>query len=432
MFSFLRTIAKPTGIDLHDKVNRLTANTTFLIIALSGFFSFFDYEIGLKKTALTNIALCIFATISLYLLYKGRTLVAKIILLLVCLINISLMSMLFKQETIVLVYYIPLLLSMKILFQGEEKPIGTVLIALGIVSLTILLLLNYQLPFAYSISGVDFKVQVGTNIGGAIFFCIMLINFITKINDDITLQIQNQSKELLKKNNLLNATLETRDRLINLISHDLRSPFLSIDASIEILSDPSTNADEQAAVLRSLRKKSENTIALLNNLLLWSQHQTDTIRFDPEPIYLEELEANVVNVLSGLVEEKRLKTIVNFEPGLAVFADKNMLEAILRNLISNAIKFSTNGGTIELKAHFENNYVVFSVIDFGIGLNETDLRKLLSKKAHSSVGTNKEQGHGIGLLLVHEFIEKHGSELIIQSEPRKGSAFSFHIKAISG
>jgi signal transduction histidine kinase len=432
MFKLLRNLAPATGSEIHDKANRLTSNTVVLVALFSCLMAIADYSAGFKITAAINISLFPISLTSLYLMKKGSVLISKIVILVGTIIIITLLSPMFKQETIILAYYIPLILSIQVVLQGTERKYGRVLMLISITCLATLLFTNFKFPYAYILSENELKIQLAMNISGALFFCLMISDFIYKVNADITMQLHNQSKELLIKNGLLNATIETRDRLFSLISHDLRSPFQSIEASIELLGDPNISKEEQTAVLKSLDKKSENTIALLNNLLLWSQHQTDTIKFDPEPIYLDQLEESVLNIMVTLAEEKRLKTIVNFEPGVAVFADKNMLEAILRNLISNAIKFSTNGGEIELNAYFKNDYVVFSVIDIGIGLVQSDLKKLLSKQQHTSTGTNNEQGHGIGLLLVHEFIEQHGSELKIESELGKGSKFSFQIKAISG
>jgi signal transduction histidine kinase len=263
-------------------------------------------------------------------------------------------------------------------------------------------------------------------------FSLLIANFILKVNSDISAKLHNQGKELMNKNALLNSTLETKDKLLAVVSHDLRSPFLAIEASIEMLSDPDTEETERRMILNSLNRKSESTLALLNNLLLWSQSQTDAIKFEPEPIYLDELEVSVNGVLRILAEEKKLTLNIDFEPGVAVFADKNMLDSIIRNLISNAVKFSNNGSSIDLIGKFEDGLVIFTVQDYGVGMNEHVVKKLRQKSPFTIDGTQKETGHGIGLVLVHQFISAHESELQVSSEKGEGTMFQFKLKAVSG
>jgi len=188
---------------------------------------------------------------------------------------------------------------------------------------------------------------------------------------------------------------------------------------------------EQKKFLGILRQDIQNTYKLLENLLLWSATQRGTISFIPENENLYLLSDEIVKLLKQTADEKSIN-IKNEIPGnIIVNADKDMLTTIMRNLISNAIKFTPKEGEITIKAHLitnenKQNYVQISVKDSGIGIAKEKLARLfILSEDVSTKGTEGEAGTGLGLTLCKEFVEKHGGKIWVESEERQGSTFSF-------
>lgn len=167
---------------------------------------------------------------------------------------------------------------------------------------------------------------------------------------------------------------------------------------------------------------------LLTNLLEWSRSQTGRMEFKPVKIDLVELIDEASALLQESANHKNIIIAKDLPPGLTVFADKSMINTILRNLISNAIKYTYPGGKIDISAIRGDKELMISVRDNGIGLNEDTIQKLFLIEASTSTrGTGDEEGTGLGLILCKEFISKHGGKIWVESETGQGSRFTFTI-----
>ncbi len=240
--------------------------------------------------------------------------------------------------------------------------------------------------------------------------------------DDIT--------SLKEKEAKLREANATKDRFFSIISHDLRSPLNAIFGLTEILeAEVREKGDaELARMIGLLKHASGQAIDLLVNLLEWSRAQSGRLSFEPAPGQLLSLVMETQKLLEGSLQEKNLHFSVEVPETLWVEADKNMVRTILRNLVSNAVKFTPSGGKINLTAWLENDAVYCAVTDTGIGIKKRDLPKLFRQDQHvSSLGTRKEKGTGLGLILCHDFIERHGGTLTVESEPQKGATFTFSL-----
>ena len=165
---------------------------------------------------------------------------------------------------------------------------------------------------------------------------------------------------------------------------------------------------------------------LLENLLQWSRTQTDRIKYNPSKLSLSRIIDDTMHVLNATLMKKGLAFTSDVEKNINVIADKNMLETIIRNLLSNAIKFTLSGGKISVAARDTGKFISLSISDTGVGINPEDLPKLFQfDEFHTTAGTAGEPGTGLGLIICHEFIKKHGGEISIKSEPGKGSNFTF-------
>ena len=222
----------------------------------------------------------------------------------------------------------------------------------------------------------------------------------------------------------------TKDKFFSIISHDLRSPFNSLLGFTDLLLEnyDSFNNEERKLMIESLNASSKKTYLLLENLLTWSRSQTGSIKFSPEEIQIKTLIHEIISLSQPAAENKNIGLIDNTEADQLVCADKNMLSTVLQNLITNAIKFTLKNGsvTISSKKSKQEDFIELSISDTGVGIPIDRIDDLfLIDKSVSTLGTEKEQGTGLGLILCKEFVEKLGGEIWTESEVGKGSQFIF-------
>jgi len=219
-----------------------------------------------------------------------------------------------------------------------------------------------------------------------------------------------------------------KDRFMSIIAHDLRSPFNAILGFSELVLKNFAQNDfsKIEKYLTLLNKSASKAYDLLNNLLDWARSQTGRINFNPEKCNLYDIVVENIFYVDEIARKKFIDISFNIQKNFHVWCDKNMIDTILRNLITNAIKFTQTGGKIRIIAVKIENFIIVTVKDNGIGIKPDTLKKLfdITQKV-STEGTNKETGTGLGLLLCKEFIEKHNCKIWVESEEGKGSDFMF-------
>ena len=239
-------------------------------------------------------------------------------------------------------------------------------------------------------------------------------------------RILEESEERLKQLN------GSKDKFFSIISHDLRSPFTSITGYSEVILDDidELSKEEIKEFAASIHKSAKNIQNLLENLLQWSRMQTGNIKFNPTDIKLSDTVEEIVDLYQVNAARKKIKLINELVDEHPIRADKFMLNTILRNLVSNSIKFTKKYGTISISAkeNKDKNEVQVTVSDTGIGMSEEIQNKLFKIDEHvTTKGTEKEKGTGLGLILSKEFVEKHGGKIWVESEIGIGSKFIFTI-----
>ncbi|MBK6965234.1 MAG: PAS domain S-box protein [Bacteroidales bacterium] len=249
-----------------------------------------------------------------------------------------------------------------------------------------------------------------------------------KVAEDIT-EKKKAEEAIRKYSEELRESNASKDKMFSIIAHDLRTPFNGLLSFSDILSTDydSLSKDEVLEYIEVIRDISRNTFNLLEKLLQWSRLQTGRMEFKPVNVSFQEIADNVLNLLRANAIGKGLRISADIEAGLTVLGDSNMLNAVTRNLASNAIKFTPENGTVSITARtIPGNLAEIMVADTGVGINCDDLQKLFRIDAqHSTKGTKGETGTGLGLLLCKEFIERNGGLIRIESEPGKGSRFIF-------
>ena len=257
--------------------------------------------------------------------------------------------------------------------------------------------------------------------------CSIIHDITTQRNAE--LKIQEQNKELIE----LNAT---KDKFFSIIAHDLKSPFSTMLGFSKLLIDNFEQYDKekQKNFLGIINKDIQKTYRLLENLLLWSSTQRGKINYFPEKVKLNMLTVEIVELLKQTAVSKSITIKNEIAENIIINADQNMLLTILRNLISNAIKFTHKEGKIVISAHLisaenKQNFIEIAVKDSGVGIEKEKWANLFKIAENiSTKGTEGESGTGLGLILCKEFVEKHGGKIWVESELNKGSTFIFTLK----
>lgn len=220
----------------------------------------------------------------------------------------------------------------------------------------------------------------------------------------------------------------TKDKFFSIIAHDLKNPFITILGFSDLLhTDYAELTDEERLFyIDEMKKSAEISHSLLQNLLLWSRSQTGRIEFNPQKYNFHDIVHDNIDLLKASAEKKQIQITHNIPDELIIIADEDMLNTIIRNLITNSIKFTNKGGMITVKAVQTTGVAEITVSDNGVGMNESVRNNLFKLDAtHSTSGTENEAGSGLGLMLCKEFIEKNGGTFRVESEENVGSKFIF-------
>lgn len=244
----------------------------------------------------------------------------------------------------------------------------------------------------------------------------------------LKISVDNKTKELRE----LNAS---KDLFFSIIAHDLKGPFNALIGFSNLLYDEVKISKDKAFLesVEIIKNVSENTFELLQNLLEWAQMQSGRLQFKREHIKLLEVVNDVLKTLylQSLHKKIEIKTTIS-DDNITVYADRNMISTMLRNLISNAIKYSHENGKVGITCAIEASSVKISVTDHGVGISDKDIEKIFNFKfVQKTLGTSGEKGTGLGLILVQDFVSKHEGTIWVKSEVGKGSTFIFSIPIVN-
>lgn len=233
--------------------------------------------------------------------------------------------------------------------------------------------------------------------------------------------MQNSEKELKE----LNAT---KDKFFSIVAHDLKNPFQGILGFVNLLYNDLDEFDEEELkmVIGQIKDASESAYNLVLNLLEWSRLQLNRINLNPKVLMLNELVSSEISILKVQAGAKQIKINLDLSEDCQAYADENMIRMVVRNLISNAIKFSFKSGEILVRSNFLPKFIDIEVKDDGVGISQENIQKLF--KVNQQVvnqGTENEKGTGLGLILCKEFVEKNNGKIWVES--KLGSGSSFHV-----
>lgn len=245
------------------------------------------------------------------------------------------------------------------------------------------------------------------------------------------LAVERSKEEILRQKEQLEQSNSEKNKLMSIISHDLRAPLINVQNYLELLNEQDVDSQDRPLLEKALLKSTNNAMEMLSNLLHWSKSQMEGPSVNIQ-------EGNLLHILLRTLEieklhasKKDIQLSYHIPEQLMVRADTDMLQLVLRNLISNAIKFTPIGGLITIDAVQDDCNNIITVADNGQGIALEKQSQVFSIKAEPSFGTNNEKGVGLGLVLCKEFIERQGGTINFESEPGKGSTFFISIPTLN-
>lgn len=245
---------------------------------------------------------------------------------------------------------------------------------------------------------------------------------------DRTAELEKAFEEINEQKKELEDLNATKDKFFSIVAHDLRSPVSALAGFSQMLANNGNRLSPEkiTAYSEELNKSAKNTLSLIENLLTWASTQMNKVDHTPELIDTEDIISQTISQLDTVATSKKISLEKSLEPDLKIFADKDHLTLVLRNLISNALKFTNEGGTVTVSTkNVDDSKVEISVADTGIGMGIEKLTTLFSiGSAQSTSGTAGEKGTGLGLILCKEFIEKNGGKIEVASLKGMGTTFT--------
>jgi signal transduction histidine kinase len=241
-------------------------------------------------------------------------------------------------------------------------------------------------------------------------------------------EIKVKNFELAAERDELEKQNFTKDKIFSIISHDLRSPVASLHALLGLLSNKHVTEEEFKNATHGLEGQVEQLRFSLDELLMWSKSQLKGITPQPQLLQLRPVIKDVLAANVHIAKRKKLTLTTNVSDDLMAYCDFNMISSVISNLVTNAVKFTKEGGSVTVTGERDKDYSWISVEDTGVGISSEDLEKILNPHNHFTTrGTNNEKGTGLGLVMCNEFIEKNNGKLTIQSQVGNGSRFTVQL-----
>lgn len=313
------------------------------------------------------------------------------------------------------------ILNDKIDYQKTQKGFFIIAFVLMVILVGIIVFFYYGKNKAYSALN-----QKNLEIAG-------LNNDLVLANSKIRSQkeeIESQIEILQEQHDKLEILNSTKDKLFSIIAHDLRGPFTSIIGFSELLKENIYNSkvEDLEEMVNHINHGGINTLKILDNLLNWAKTQTHQVNINLENVNISTIINEVLNGSTTLVNSKKVQLKYLDTIDYKVYVDQNMVSTILRNLVSNSIKYSNQGGEINISVKQKDNHVEVSVQDNGVGMTDEIKNKLFATNVNTStLGTANERGTGLGLVICNEFVKKLNGEIWVESEVGKGSIFTFSL-----
>jgi signal transduction histidine kinase len=286
-----------------------------------------------------------------------------------------------------------------------------------------------------------FRTRLMLTAAIAITLILLTVGFYYRKTTLLNKQLTLQGDEMKKLNDITTGQREElkvlngeKDKIFSVLGHDLRSPLSNITATLRLLErDESGISEENSRYINKLRAQTTVTLDTLDKLLYWGKNSFIGIDMVQQSFAVDTIVQSNIDLLSAAAQQKEIVMTNSLPAGIRVFADPSHFDFVVRNLLSNALKFTHAGGCIDISTTVSNKegFWIFAVRDNGIGMSDEEQKQLFTIDNAGRAGTQEEIGTGIGLLLCKEFVQKNGGDIWLASEPGVGSMFYFSLKAAS-
>ncbi len=383
-----------------------------------------DIVIGFLPVAILSLSLAIGCPIYLRLFRKGFAIASKVTAHIHVLFVIMGITVIYSEQVFAWAFLIPLALSSLVVFNAKEKKYATFIILSCFISLPLYLLLHHDSNHVYPVDN-GIHIYWIINLSGALLFSLYVVFTVIRLNQSIFEELKAKNAENDRQNRIMLGSIRTRDKLLSMMSHDIRGDIGKTIGVVDVIEQMPLSQEDQANLLHSLKIDATKTLETLDNMLQWTRTQQDELNVSFAPYEVDRLISQQLSSHDYAMNAKNQMMHLNIPGKLVIDADHNMIDSVFRNLIANAIKFTPIEGVISISAKVNDTTIEFSIQDSGVGMTTEQIDNITKGVQFTTRGTNREKGRGFGMVLVTEFLAKHKSTLQIESNPGKGTRFSF-------
>ncbi|MFY0256304.1 sensor histidine kinase [Chitinophaga sp. 30R24] len=260
-------------------------------------------------------------------------------------------------------------------------------------------------------------LRVWANVGVSLTFLIIALSYFKRIQSDYQSAIEKQRQALLTMN-------KDKEKLFSIVAHDIRSPLATLETLLDMFQKGHYTRNDMDEAIAILHNKISQLGGTLDNVLRWSTRSMKGIQTRPRHFLLQPLLVEVLQFFEMVIQQKNIAIVLEIPTTIALHADRDQVSVILRNLVSNALKFSYPGGNILINTQLVADQVAIGITDYGKGITERQMEELFTSQQHPGYGTSGERGSGLGLILCREFVELNKGFIQVESSPGAGTVFT--------
>jgi signal transduction histidine kinase len=335
-------------------------------------------------------------------------------------------TVIYSEHVFAWAFIIPTALSSLVTFNSREKKYATIIILACLISLPLYLLLHDNRDHLELVDNTVHLYWI-INLSGALLFSLYIVVTIIRLNQSILEELKAKNEENALQNKIMLGSVRTRDKLLSMMSHDIRGDIGKTIGVVDVIEQMSLSPEDQSTLLHNLKIDATKTLETLDNMLQWTRTQQDELNVNFAPYEVDRLISQQLSNHDYALNAKNQMVYLNIPVKLVLYVDHNMIDSVFRNIIANAIKFTPLEGVISISATQVDSGIEFSIQDSGVGMNPEQIDNILRGIQFTTRGTNREKGRGFGMVLVTEFLAKHKSTLNIESTPGKGTRFRFRL-----
>lgn len=401
--------------------------TTSLFLLVFGVFLFgLDRYLQFDPPSWFALSLSASALVAINLIRRRMILAAKLLVHGHVVLVLSIINMMFSLDSLILFFVLPVLTSLVVVFKPGER-VHAFVLGLILVALSTWFVMEDPRFMPIDMTDAQMRIIRVTNVLGALGFALFQIRYTVRVNDGFQQQLLEQGREADVYNAILESHVQERNQLIQMMSHDLRSPFGNLVVSLDDVVLPGLDEQERLATIRRIRTDALSTLEMLDGILVWVRSRQGSLKLDIRPAPLRPLVEQVVKWLSDDAARKGVPIEIELEGDDMVLMDRGAMASVFRNLLSNGLKFTPSGGRVMLRASRRDGCVRCTIADTGRGMTQEELAKIRARISFSNRGTGHEKGHGVGLLIVQDLLDRHASTLEVHQVEGSGTVFMFSL-----